>query len=297
LFWLGRRSRKASAAISMLPGSTITFEGLILRVAQEMGLHHVPAGPDNRAKIPTDPATLDRIKRAINDGRQELFRRMSRATCFRPRLSFTTNPAGDQPDNIDGDPAKYLIPFSAVAVPVNQWQWRLDTWGGHVIQIRHENDLAREHARGGSSESGPPRMMAIGRRMIGSPGVPTRRTQSFLWLYPKPDAAYTIEGQANLMYSPLVALDDVDPMGDDHAMTIVEAALYQMNKNHPVMATRDHYAQRFMDAVRVSTQLDHDRRPPSLGVATDPTVHPAVHDPYESDLSRMVSHVNGIPVL
>ena len=283
------------------PDGFIDFEGLILRVAVEAGLAKFPTGvADNRSKIPTDPNVLDRIKRAINDSRQEIYRRASTMTCFRPRISFTTVLDGSGATNVLADPAKYLMPMTARAIAIGRWQWTAGTdtqgWGGDIIQ-KHEGDIARLHANVGSTASGPPQLIALCKDLVADPAMGGRKRHiNYLWLYPVPDAEYTISGQVQLMYAPLSELGDVDPMGDEHALTIIEGAHWQLRKSMPDSAAN---YQKFVEAIALSKKVDADRRPQSIGVSHDPdSVHKdTVFSPFESDVSRMVSHVNGIPVL
>jgi hypothetical protein len=270
--------------------SSITFEGLILRTAIEAGLHDVPDAADNRSKIPSDPAVLDRIKRAVNDGRQEFYRRLNRCTCMRQFITLQMYAGGDGPYNIEGDAATYQLPLSVQAIPLGLWHWRLDAASGPVAQ-RHAADIARLLA-GDESLTGPPVCMAVANQLSGR-GVATRISRSVLHVYPRPDAAYVLAGEVRFAYSPLVALDDTEPVGDEHALAMVEAAIYFMERANPDIRIREHHYARMLDAFKVSEDMDRDRRPRSLGLATDPNSVPMTNT-IETD--GVVTHVNGIPV-
>ncbi len=276
-----------------------TFEGIILRVATEVGLHYVPRASEgsNAPQIPRDKNVLDRLKRAINDGRREIMRRMSNAKCFRPRMTLTLSNVL-APENIDDDTAKITLPF--VAIPTGRWTWSKDAvWGGELTLV-HETDIAFQYAaRDSAVGASVPMKMAFCQRLINNPDAPGQRTQMYLWAWPRPDGVYVLSGNVIIRYADLTALSDLDPMGDAHIPTVVAAALRELNLNNPSPQMREMFEQRLDKAIAVSMQFDDETRPPSIGVSYDPDAQSVmVRDPSQwGDRSNQVTHYNNVPLL
>ncbi len=284
----------------MNPAGETTLGDLMLTLAERMGLHKVPSQADNRSQLPDDPNLRDRLKRAINNGREEVYRRMATAWCFKPVLSITTDPTGASAANVGGDPSMYRLPFNVHGIAVGQWNWRLagQTGYGGTMQQRHPSDILALHASAASGTSRPV-AMALTQTQLSNPSEPSRRTASVVHVWPTPDQAYVIEGQARVMYAPMTELSDLEPMGQQHSQTIVTAGERDFKLNHPDMQKRQEIEERFAQQVALSIELDNEQRPQTIGIGFDPDAirQSQKYAPVWPTQAAIVTHVNGISVL
>lgn len=94
------------------PTSSLSFEDLIIRVAELSGTTYHGVDGQGRATVPIDQFELDKCKRIVNDGIRMFIASappngwhwMNRDA----RIQF--DPDGLGSDNIDSDPARYLLP-------------------------------------------------------------------------------------------------------------------------------------------------------------------------------------------
>lgn len=287
----------------MNPAGETTLGDLMLTLAERMGWHKVPSQADNRSQLPDDPNLRDRLKRAINNGREEIYRRMSTAWCFKPTITITLDPTGASAQNVDGDPAKYRVPFNVQGIAGATWSWRLPSatsgYGG-TLQQRHSSDiLAMHNADAAATGTSRPVAMALVQGQLNNPSEPGRRTAAFVHIWPDPDQAYVIEGQARIMYAPLTELSDLEPMGQQHSQLVVTAGERDIKLNHPDMTARREINVRFNEQVALSIELDNQNRPQSIGTGYDPDAlrQAQKYAPIWDDRSAIVTHVNGISVL
>lgn len=252
----------------------LTLADMLLTLGERHGVtDFVPDQADNRIIVPQDPQIRDRLIRAINNGRREVYSRMPDARCFQPRFEITMDPTGLAANVVDSDPSKYRLPYSVQGLAGGSWGWSFPGTGGYggELQQRHPNEIERAHF--GTNAEGyvsRPRMMAFLRQSLGNPAEPGRRFAYCLWIFPKPDNAYVLRGQARVMYEPLVSLTDLEPMGQQHLETILAFATRDFKV---CRCDADEWAiiqARCNDAIAISTNLDNVEGPTNLGVAIDP---------------------------
>ena len=112
------------------PDTSLTFQDLILRVAEETRFaKYDDSNPNSPAQIPTDRGILDKIKRAINDGISLMARDYPKWTSLRPQVSFLMSTDGTGPLNLpnpitgEPDPSIYRLPWYITGRPINGWHW------------------------------------------------------------------------------------------------------------------------------------------------------------------------------
>lgn len=284
----------------MNPAGETTLGDLLLTLAVRMGWHKKASGSDNRALVPTDPETYRRLLEAINNGRREVYRRMPTARCFKPRLAITTTTSTTDPQVVDGDTAKYRLPYAVQALAGGDWTWSQTStpgFGGQLPQKHHSDIAALHQTANASGLLQAPRCMAFGFKTTTSPEEPGRRTQTFLWIWPKPDQAYTLEGQVRIMYAPLTERDDLEPMGQQHVDTILTAAARDLKINHPDLNVKGASEADLDKAIAISLELDNQAGPQTIGPGFDPqavTRRRRSGDTWPA--SPMVSTYNGVPL-
>lgn len=283
----------------------LILSDLLLSLGERVGQFDRGAGADNRSIPAVDPATRDRLLRAINAGRREVYSRMPEARCFQPRMSITMDPTGTGPNVVGGDISKYRLPYSVQGMAGGQWDWSMpgtSGFGGDIVQC-HPTDIERLHftANTGSLNSFPQRMAFL-RETLSNPAEPGRRFAHVMWIFPKPDQAYILRGQARIMYEPLTVLTDLEPMGQQHAETILAFAERDWE-----LGRREADAQQMIDArcdraIAISLELDNATGPQTIGIAVDPDAerdalrYRTIGGRYP-DRGCMVDTVSGISVL
>lgn len=275
-----------------------TLGDLMLTLAERMGWHKVPNQSDNRSQLPDDPNLRDRLLRAINAGRQEVYRRMPSAWVFRPRITITLDPTGTGAQCVDNSPAKYALPYNCPATAGTTWTWSLGTGYGGQLEQRHPADVVAMHA-GDTTGASRPTTMALVHQTLNNPQEPGRRTTNYLHIWPTPDQAYTLEGEIRLLYGPLYQLNDLEPMGEQHAQLIVTAGERDIKLNHPDLAVRKEINERFNEQVEISIELDNQSKPQTIGVGYDPDAERQAmrYRPVWPAQRAIVTHVNGVSVL
>lgn len=283
----------------------LTLNDLLIALGERVGQFDRGQGADNRVSAASDPQTRDRLLRAINAGRREVYSRMPDARCFQPRLSITLDPTGTSASVVDGDTSKYRLPYSVQGMAGGQWNWSMPGTGGFGgdVPIIHPSDIERLHFTTNSqSLTRWPGCAAFLRMPLGNPNEPGRRFCHVLWVYPKPDIAYLVQGQARVMYEPLVSLDDLEPMGQQHAETILAFAERDWELGRRETADQVAIDARCDKAIAISIELDNTTGPQSIGPAIDPE---SIRDSlrytgrrgYYPERGAMVDTVSGVPVL
>lgn len=286
----------------MNPSGELTLGDLLLTLGERHSQVDYGTGSDNRPVIKADPATRDRLLRAINNGRREVYSRMPEARCFQPRLQVVMDPTGLAANIVNKDPAKYQLPYAVQGLAGGQWTWTLpDTTGyGRPVRQVHQSDLAAMHYTanvGGLTTY--PTALAFTLEALSNPSEPGRRMSSFLWVFPKPDKAYVLEGQVRVMYAPLVALTDLEPMGQEHLETILAFATRDWKVGR---CEQDEWASiqaRCEEAIGISINLDNARGAQNLGTGYDPDSQRESlkysRGRYYPERAAMVDFVSGIP--
>lgn len=251
----------------------LTLQDMLLTLGERVSTIDFGTGADNRAVVVADPNLRDRLLRAINNGRREVYSRMPEARCFQPRMSITLDPTGLAANVVGADPARYRLPFAVQGLAGGQWTWTLDGTSGYgrAIPQIHASDLEAMHytANVGSLTSFPT-ALAFTLEAHNNPQEPARRTAWFVWVFPKPDKAYVLHGQVRVMYAPLVALDDLEPMGQEHAETILAFAARDWYMGRCDADKWSMIQAQCEEAIAISTRLDDAKGAQSLGVGFDP---------------------------
>ena len=94
------------------PTSALSFYDLILRVAERAGMAYYGSDGQGKALVPIDAYNLDKCKRIVNDGiRLFTSNPPSGGWKWQERIaSVVLDPDGTGGDNIDSDPARYILP-------------------------------------------------------------------------------------------------------------------------------------------------------------------------------------------
>ncbi len=130
------------------PTTAISFYDLLLRVAEKSGMAYYGSTGQGKALIPIGAFNLDKVKRIVNDG----FRLFDSTTPPRGwhwknrTASVLLYPDGDGDDNIDSDPARYLLPADFGGQASGPISYAKDTNHGDFIEWVSEAHIRKWRA-------------------------------------------------------------------------------------------------------------------------------------------------------
>ncbi len=255
-----------------------TFGRLILEVAEDAGLADQTGAV---AAIPSDAATLDRVKRAVNKGYQEFIRHDPQWS-FRARaFVITTNSSGASHDSVNGQTGVIRLP---------RWLQRAPDVPFYFVD---ENSVYSQlvpftyaHVRSQQQrypDEGVPSMYAV--HPLESPdGMvgPGSGVAWALYLWPTPDAAYQIESQGFVYPYEMVELEERHIAGAEHDQTIKAFALKQLYSGpHEDPAKKRDCAEAAKEQLALSLAADMPQRVGIKGRLRDPRMLAAeTRNPY-----------------
>lgn len=255
-----------------MPGidSTLTFQDLILRVAREVG--YAVAKADGSGEDIPSGKILQRIKDAINDGREDFYRAYPHWTFLREGISIalSTTPTAW---NVEGDTTRVRLPWYVQIPPLTEWIYSLVSGGaGGRVRVVHLDDVLRAYANTADLTSGLPMMIA----QEHSPGAdhqPGVRRPIIMRVWPKPDQSYTLTAESGrVVFAKMMDLSDREPAGSMHDQAIISRAIYRFrranNADNAMLKRLDEDSQaEFARSIALDQQ-----NVPDMGVMHDPSV-------------------------
>lgn len=235
----------------------MTLEQMLIRLAETHGVLEV--GTDGQPALPSDNMTLERLKRAIQDGIGEMQAASYQWHVLRPVVEITVG--SDSPQCIDGDPTRYALPWNVVGQPGSGWSFHLtgSAFRGSVFS----STAAQVAEFNASGLTGPPQYIAV---------VPGRNAGEWeMHLAPAPDAAYTFTAQASLLAFKPAQLYQRSPFGAVHDQTVLAAARWNLYRDDFGEERRKDYEADFEKALARSIEFDKQAGgAQTLGAIEDP---------------------------
>ena len=194
-----------------------TYADIMLRVALDVGAARYPSGTDNSPTLPTDPATLFKIRDAVNRGRVEFYGDFPDAQ-FRRRLLTVAIGSAVTTYQVTGDPSSYLLPVDWLGPP----QGSIVVTGaiGGSVTLTSMDRVRLAFAQIGTT-LGFPLLMACEKQpepQLGEEG------RWLLRVYPSPDQAYSLALRGRWRASPIVDIRDAEPTGHGDAIAAYATA-------------------------------------------------------------------------
>lgn len=287
------------------PDTSLTFEQVILRVAEECGLaYYDPSSADTPAAIPQDRQVLDKFKRAVNDGMDRLARAYPKWTCLRPQVSFSLAPAGDGPLNIPNaatvaagdttpDASIYRLPWYILSQPLNSWHWgsQSSSFSGYA-RVTTPEEVDRLH-RSASATSYPQLAAIIPSPIRGDAGSDRQTKAVRFW--PAPNEAFLVTARFLVTPGKMVDLQDRHIFGASHDQTVVAFAVWCF-KEHDAKdpGMRATYESRANRALAESIRIDQESVPQDLGSMGDPGADDRVFRQVNPGLDVVTSSMTGV---
>ena len=229
------------------PSLSLTFQDLIIRVAEYLGIAYY--GPDGTeaAQLPVDPHDLELCKRLVNDGYRRFLTGNPRWQFLTPTIQITFVPGQAEYDMPDGFYGSILMP------------WTYPPNGPHLTISTVSEGAIREMQAGGDV-SGDPAYVAFRPKAVDA-ATDGARWQAIFW--PTPAAEYTVTARARLFPDKLVDLTDRPVAGFQHDEAILAAALMEAERQRgDGMGVQ---AQNYADALKRAMEQDKQAAPKRLG--------------------------------
>ncbi len=247
-----------------------TFKQLLVQFAEAARLSSFDAS--GRASLPSRASDLERCTRAINRG-YKLFLRSWDWSFLEIEHRITFAPDGRGPLNIAGDASRYALPPFVRAMPMSVLRF-VDDWSVR----QYICPATRTHVQGRHQmleTTGTPEVFACSELTAPHPSGAGRWE---LYVFPRPDQAYTVEGTWRAGQYDMAELHEKHIAGADHDHAILAAALYlwKMDDSDDD-AEKNRYERAWEQALAQSQKLDGRNRPISLGTLA-PTRTPGVDD-------------------
>jgi len=269
------------------PDTSLTFQDLILRVAEETRFaKYDDSNPNSPAQIPTDRGILDKIKRAINDGISLMARDYPKWTSLRPQVSFVMSTDGTGPLNLpnpitgEPDPSIYRLPWYITGRPINGWHWvsTASNFSGFAVDCDPERI---DHLQRSTQTSSYPRVASIVPSISKGDTGADRQTKAVRF-WPSPDQAYQVTARFLVHPSPMIELQDRHIFGASHDQTVLAYSVWCFKRNDAKdPGLRSEYRARVygdgttmnIGALAASIKIDQESVPASMGVMADPSIN------------------------
>lgn len=249
------------------PTGGLTFEDLVIRVAEYLGVASYGVNGDGAAAVPTDAHDLALCKRLVNDGIRMFIADNSKWRWTRKLFSLDiTNTSS--PLQVSGDPARYYMPEDFNGDAMGRWTYGddEDLWPRIVTVPEH---VIREYRSVGSSQSGFPLFAAF--RPLPDSEIPEgQRARWEVIFYPDPGQPQTVMLPYRHYFNRLTALTQRQPAGAEFDEAIEAAALAkaELDRDDVAGGRMTYYKERLEKAInidllsapRVGPNLDRSSR-------------------------------------
>lgn len=250
------------------PTLSLSFQDLIIRVAEFLGIPSYGDDTEGIAAVPTDVHDLEVCKRIVNDGWRRFYNAQAQWNWMRPRFSITFNPDGvtaGASEVVDGDTARYYMPDGFYGHVLGDIAY--DGSGPQIsVSLHHTSDshIRQLYAANGET-SGIPSLVSF--RPITEKN--TQRWEMYVW--PKPAGDYTVIGLCRIYPNKLVELADRPNAGFEFDEAILAAGLYEAELQREASSggvKRDQWERAILSAIRI----DNRTAPRNLGYNGDGSV-------------------------
>lgn len=209
----------------------LTKKEILLRMAVELGVCDYPNTADNAPVLPADPATLARLEKAYEDGREALYHEDPTLNCLRPNRRITLDPTGAA--CVNGEADRYAMPESVEAPPLGKMVFYYPDSGGvggyvQVTSWQRLNALRASRA-GGATNTGKPTLVAFW------PMGQLKGDSASRWemrIDPAPDKAYILEAPFKTQCVPQSDWDEIEPIG--YPLAVLAYGVYEVQRVNPM---------------------------------------------------------------
>lgn len=272
--------------------SSKTFGEMLLELAERVGKAdyiNPDDDTDNRARLPSDPHDLDKLKRCLNNGYRSFFNAWPHWRFAEMAHEITFAPDGDGPTNLDADGARYRLPSTIAGNPVGDWTY-LGTTTPLSCVMRTDHQSIERMQQIGDTSTGDPRYCAV--RPVKTKDQPTGDpTACEAVFYPAPNRALTVRATFRVRPPKLVDPAQRHVCGADHDLSIIAFAVWEWKREDATDPTDLAACKGDRDEkLEFSKAVDKAGRAPGIGIAIDTTPRPY---PTARDLTYSERQRNG----
>lgn len=250
--------------------SSMTFEQMILDLAERSGNAYYGANGDEALQLPADERTLQTLSDWINRGYRWFLQQDPHWTFCQTSVPFTCSPEGTGPYNVAADAGRMKLPHPLRSRPKSNPRFTSTTTRTTGIAVYTPEAVLA--LRQQDPTTGTPLFCAF--RPIPQadrkPGEHPNTWEMLLW--PSPDSAYTLEADFRIVPYPMIEPSERHVAGADHDTTILAAAAYEWaSRDSTDPSQKASLLAERTAAIAASIRLDRSKRPPRLGKLRDPS--------------------------
>jgi hypothetical protein len=230
------------------PTLSLTFQDLIIRVAEFLGIAYRGAAGNTAADVPVDAYDLDLCKRMVNDGYRRFINANPKWNFLTPRFTLTFVAGQAEYDMPDGFAGSLLAPFT------------YPNTDSPAIAIGTTTEQMIRQWNSGGVVSGDPQFVAF------FPIAATTTTNAARWkaiFWPTPSAVYVVTARARLYPDKLVNLTDRHICGFQHDEAVLAAVLAEAERT--VNDNIGNQAANFSAALAAAVRIDREAAPKRIG--------------------------------
>ena len=236
------------------PTLRLTFNDLILRTAEFLGLALYGADGTTAADIPTNAHDLDLCHRLVNDGYRRFYNSNPQWNWTNQlfTITFDSEAAGDK--IVDGDASRYYMPDGFYGHLLSPFTYAENTGSRDITEVAEDVIRSRFAT---STVSGYPVEYAI-RPLHGGD---KRRWEVLFW--PRPGSDYVVNARCRIYPNKLIELTDVPNAGFQFDEAILAACLCEAEAQRE--DTTGIKAAKWAEALMAAVAVDQQTSPRRLG--------------------------------
>lgn len=273
------------------PTGGLTFQDLIIRVAEYLGIAYYGENGNEAAQVPVDAHDLDLCKRLVNDGIRMFVSESIHPVTGQPfswrwmrKLYTLTISNSDVAETVNNDPGRYIMPEDFNGDAMGDWTFGPDQNVWPEIKTIPEH-VIRQWKSIHDNQAGIPHYAAF--RPLEPDEVPegTRARWEVLF-YPDPGQEYVVQLPYRHFFNALVDLTDRQPAGAEHDATIEAAAkaMAELERDDTQGSRMVLYQKQLANSIR----LDSLAAPKTVGQNLDRSGRPLITNRKQLGYSRPV---------
>lgn len=256
------------------PTLSLTFNDLVTRTAEHLGVAYYGSGANEVAQNPTDVHDLDMVKRIVNDGWRRFVNSNRRWNWMTPTFTVTLDPDATAGSGVVSDAtsdvpsaARYYLPDGFYGQMISWFTYPSD---GPRISIENSSeDVIRSLYSGASTTSGDPYVCAI--RPLSEENATSASQINRKWeviFFPQPGTAYTLTARCRIYPNQMVEDNDYHQAGFQHDEAVLWSCRVEAEsqRNNRITAST---AEAWQMAMQTSMQSDALSSPRRLGYNAD----------------------------
>lgn len=245
-----------------------TFKDLQLALAIKVGQASYGTTGDKNAQLPDDVATVDQLKRKVNEGYRRFLLADQKWTFLQSWETFKLEPGNSKGLNPGDDTGRYRLPMYIHGNPESNWIYLdEDAEFSHGTTVSAEKIMPFFQQY---STKSCPKFFACRRIPDGDQRSGVRNQWEVL-AYPRPDRQYRVTALFRIQPYEMELDDEFHAGGAIHDRTVFYAAAaewYEDDRHNPKEA--DRFERKYQESLAHSKKLDQNNKAKRRGLMVDP---------------------------